>query len=165
MSTSVTPSEEIVKSRVHAIAGSFSLTLITLFFTSSVVVELAGDHGAIATVKQWILYGVAVLIPSMMITGGTGRAMIGRRRAPVLRGKQRRMIAAAVIGITILIPCAIILQRLAAAGDFGATFSVIQGIELAGGAVNITLLALNVRSGMLLTGRIRRRKPSKVSVA
>jgi hypothetical protein len=154
-----------VKSRVHAIAGSVSLTLITLFFTSSIVVELVGDHGAIATVKQWILYGVAVLIPSMMITGGTGRAMmIKRRRAPALRVKQRRMIAAAVIGITILIPCAIILQRLAATGDFGATFSVIQGIELVGGAVNIVLLALNVRSGMLLTGRIRR-KPSKVSVA
>jgi hypothetical protein len=148
---------------VHVIAGALGLTLVTLFFTASVIVEVAGDDSAIADVKRWILYGVAILIPSMVITGASGRSLIARRRGPLVRVKQRRMIAIAVIGLIVLTPCAVFLQRLSAGGEFGPTFMVVQLVELVGGAVNITLMGLNVRAGLLLTGRIRRQRPSRAA--
>lgn len=154
-----------MKKRVHAIAGMLGLTIIVAFFTSSSLVELFGDHGAVATVKQWIVYGLFLLVPAMAVTGASGRALIGRRRGPRLRVKQRRMIAIAVLGLAVLTPCAVVLRNLSAAGDFGGMFVAIQAVELVAGAVNITLMSLNVRDGMLLTGRIRRRRPAPVPVA
>jgi hypothetical protein len=148
--------------RIHATAGSLGLALIATFFTATTVVELFGDEDAIAAVKRWILYGVAVLIPLMMITGGSGRYLMGHRRGPLVRTKLRRMIVIALIGLAVLTPCAVLLQRLSADGDFGAMFTAVQIVELAGGAVNICLMSLNIRDGMLLTGRIRRRRVSKV---
>ncbi|MGH4025976.1 MAG: hypothetical protein ACRDRV_15480 [Pseudonocardiaceae bacterium] len=142
-----------MKSRVHAVAGFVGLTLIVLFFTSSVVVELIGDEHAVARVKTLILFGVLILVPSMMVTGGTGRILAGRRDSPLIRAKKKRMVAVAVIGLTVLVPCAVILQRLAVAGEFDTAFYTIQIVELIGGAVNITLMGLNVRAGRLLAGR------------
>jgi hypothetical protein len=149
-------------SRAHAAGGILALTLITTFFVSSVVVELFGDEHAVVLVKTLILLGVFVLAPGLMVTARTGRVLAGRRRGPLVRGKKRRTVAAAVIGITVLIPCAVLLHRLSAAGHFGAAFYGIQAVELAGGAVNITLLALNVRGGLRLAGRTGRRVPVAV---
>lgn len=154
----------MIKSRVHAIAGTLGLTLITVFFTATVIVELVGDDQAITAVKQWILYGVLLLIPCMAITGGSGRSLIGKRRGPLIRVKQRRMVAIAAIGLGVLTPCAIALQNLSADGDFSTTFYLLQAVELIGGAVNIALMSLNLRAGLLLTGRIRRKKPARTRV-
>ncbi|RZS31186.1 hypothetical protein EV193_11565 [Herbihabitans rhizosphaerae] len=154
-----------MKKRVHAVAGTLGLTLITTFFVASVLVEVGGDHDAIASVKTLILYGICVLVPSMAITGGSGRSLMGKRRGPRILGKQKRMIAIAAIGLGVLTPCAILLQRLSAENDFGAAFTTLQAIELAGGAVNIVLMSLNLRDGLLLTGRIRRRRSSTTGVA
>ncbi|MGH4024076.1 MAG: hypothetical protein ACRDRV_05770 [Pseudonocardiaceae bacterium] len=142
-----------MKSRVHAVAGFVGLTLIVLFFTSSVVVELIGDEHAVTRVKTLILFGVLVLVPSMMVVGATGRILAGRRDSPLIRAKKKRMIGVAAIGLTVLVPCAVVLQRLAVAGDFDTAFYAIQTVELIGGAVNIVLLGLNVRAGRLLAGR------------
>lgn len=140
-------------SKVHAVAGTIGLTLIVLFFTSTIVVELAGDESAVARVKTLILIGVLILVPSMMATGGTGRALAGRRTAPLIQAKKRRMAVVVAIGLAVLVPCAIALQRLSASGDFGPVFYAIQLVELAGGAVNITLIGLNIRDGRRLAGR------------
>lgn len=142
-----------MKSRVHAVAGFVGLTLIVLFFTSSVVVELIGDEHAVARVKTLILFGVLVLVPSMMVVGATGRILAGQRDSPLIRAKKKRMIVVAAIGLTVLVPCAVVLQRLAVSGDFDTAFYAIQTVELIGGAVNITLMGLNVRAGRLLAGR------------
>ncbi len=142
-----------MKSRVHVIAGVLGLTLIVLFFTSSIVVETIGDEHAVGRVKTMILFGVLVLVPSMMVTGATGRILAGKRENPLIRAKKQRMVAVATIGLTVLVPCAVTLQRLSAAGDFGTVFYIIQAVELVGGAVNITLMALNIRDGRLLAGR------------
>lgn len=147
-----------MKSRVHAIAGILALTLISLFFTSSVVVEIFGDDDAVALVKTVVVGALFVLVPSLAITGGTGRSLSGTRlRAPLIQRKQRRMAGAAAIGLTVLVPCAVILQSLAADRDFGTAFAVVQAVELVGGAANITLLSLNVRDGRLLTAARRRK--------
>lgn len=153
-----------MKKRVHMVAGSLGLALITTFFISSVLVELFGDDAAIAQVKRLILIGIVVLVPSMMITGASGQALRGARRGPRILIKQRRMIAIAATGLLVLVPSAITLDRLASAGTFDTTFTLIQIVELVGGAVNITLMGLNFRDGLLLTGRIRRRPRSPLVV-
>lgn len=149
-----------MKSRVHAVAGVLGLTLITLFFTSSIVVEIVGDDRAVAAVKTTILFALFVLVPSIMIAGGTGRSMAGKGENAIIRRKKRRMIAIAAIGLLVLVPCAVTLQRLAVGGDLGTAFYVVQVVELVGGAVNISLMCLNVRDGRTLTSgrRVRARK-------
>lgn len=142
-----------MKSRVHAVAGILGLTLITLFFISSVTSELIGDEQLISQVKKMILFGVLILVPSMIVTGASGRVLAGKRSAPRIRVKKRRMAVIAVIGLTVLVPCAVVLQRLAAGGDFGSTFYMLQAVELIGGGINITLMGLNVRDGRVLAGR------------
>ncbi len=154
-----------MKTRVHAVAGAVGLVLVTTFFLVSVAVEVRGDPALVANAKTFILYGVCLLIPTMAVTGASGRSLMGDRRGPRVLVKQRRMIAIGAIGLLVLTPCAILLYGMAAAGDFGAAFVVLQGVEFVGGAVNIVLLGLNFRDGMLLTGRIRRRKPTSAKTA
>jgi hypothetical protein len=147
-----------MKRWAHAVAGTLALTLITLFFTASVLAEAFGDGHAVAVVKTAVLYALAVLVPAMALTGATGRSLAApRRRAPLVRRKQRRMAAAASIGFTVLVPCAVFLWSRASARDFGTPFAIVQAVELAGGAVNIALLGLNVRDGRLLSAGSRRR--------
>ena len=70
----------------------------------------------------------------------------GGPRARIL---ERAVIVALVAPIT----CAIVLQQRAAAGLFDQTFTLVQGIELAAGAINLGLLGLNIRDGFKLTRR------------
>ena len=44
----------------------------------------------------------------------------------------------------------------AQAGQFDTSFYIVQVIELIAGAVNITLLGLNMRDGLRLSGKLRR---------
>jgi hypothetical protein len=67
------------------------------------------------------------------------------------------MAAAAAIGLLVLVPCALALRVFAADGRFDTVFAVVQAVEFLGGAVNITLLSLNVRDGRLLTAAALRR--------
>lgn len=146
-----------MKKRVHAVAGAVGLILITTFFVTTLAVELVGDEDAIARVKSLILIGICVVVPSMAATGGTGNLLSRNKKAPAVRRKLRRMIAIGSIGLLVLVPCAVILQRLAADRDFGAVFYAVQALELVGGAVNITLMSLNFRDGLVLSGRWKRR--------
>jgi hypothetical protein len=58
-------------------------------------------------------------------------------------------------GLLVLIPCAIFLDRWAAAGEFDTTFYTVQALELLAGAVNLALMGLNIRDGMTMSGRFR----------
>lgn len=66
-------------------------------------------------------------------------------------------------GIFILIPAALYLAMLASRGAFGTAFYAVQAIELLAGAVNLSLMALNIRDGFRLTAgrRARRRATGK----
>ncbi|NKJ44876.1 MULTISPECIES: hypothetical protein [unclassified Novosphingobium] len=68
--------------------------------------------------------------------------------------KLRRMPFVAATGLLILIPSAYFLAQKAQVGRFDASFYVVQVIELISGAVNIMLLGLNMRDGLMLKGRI-----------
>ena len=58
-------------------------------------------------------------------------------------------------GILILIPAALFLASKARADEFDGIFYLVQALELIAGATNITLLGLNMRDGLKLTGRLR----------
>jgi hypothetical protein len=148
-----------MKSRFHALAGIAATALVATFMTATIIVEvIIREKAAILGVKTAILFALIILIPCVMIAGGTGRSLAVGRTSPLLKAKKRRATLIAVIGITVLVPCAITLRILAADARIGPAFIVVQAIELAGGTVNLTLLIRNARAGRLLTAARRRRR-------
>lgn len=139
--------------RLHAVSGGLALLMISTFFTTTIISELSGDTALITTVKQGIAYGLLLLVPAMAAVGLAGRRLAGSSTAEIIQRKQRRMAVIAANGLLVLLPCALTLAWLASKGDFGSLFSVVQGIELLAGGVNITLLALNMRLGLQMTHR------------
>lgn len=147
-----------MKTKIHAFAGALALLMICLFWTSTILSEMFGSTEQIVLVKTTILQGMAILIPAMAITGGSGFSLGGKWKTPLITNKKRRMKIATGNGILILVPSAFFLAMRAEAGNFDTTFVVVQAIELLAGATNITLLGLNMRDGLSM----RNRKASKV---
>ena len=85
--------------RIHGIAGLAALLLIGLFFSATVFVELRGDEAAIVGVKQAILYGLVLLVPTMIVIGLSGRAVTAGRHGRLIATKQRRLVIAAANGL------------------------------------------------------------------
>lgn len=135
---------------IHKLAAATAFMLILMFFSASLMAELVADTGTIARVKAVIVYAVWLLLPAMAIAGLTGARLAGGRTTPVLQRKQRRMPIVAANGLLILLPAALYLNHLAAAGDFGLRFYSVQALELLAGLVNLSLLALNIRDGRRL---------------
>ena len=147
-----------MKISIHAIAGVFGMVMIVTFFLSTISVELWGNHADIAFVKRMIVYGLFILVPAMIITGMSGRAVVGARQGRLIKTKMRRMGFIAANGLLILVPCAIILNNLANAGNFDTVFYTVQTVELLAGAINISLMGLSSRDGLLLTGRLKKKR-------
>ncbi|MCB4456723.1 hypothetical protein [Leisingera sp. McT4-56] len=144
-----------MKTRVHAFAGGIGFLMILLFWTSTAFSELFASHEAIAAVKALILRGMFVLIPAMIIVGGSGMAMGRRRKDAPARAKKKRMPVIALNGLLILVPAAWFLAGKAAAGEFDGTFYAVQVVELIAGAGNLAMMGMNIRDGLKMTGRIR----------
>lgn len=149
-----------MKAKVHAAAGALALLTICIFWSATAITELFGDQAAVAAVKNGILAGMLVLIPAMVAAGASGFSLGKGWRSPAVQRKKLRMKIIAANGILILVPSAAFLATKAAAGAFDAAFVTVQAIELAAGAVNITLLSLNMRDGLAL-----RRKPAQSKAA
>ena len=100
--------------------------------------------------------------PALAITGVSGFRMAGASADPTIARKRRRMPVIAANGIFVLIPAALYLAMLASRGEFGPLFYGVQAIELIAGAVNLTLMSLNIRDGLSLTANKRaRRQPTR----
>lgn len=98
-----------------------------------------------------------LLIPAMAIVGGSGFSLSTDRRGRLIDTKKKRMPIIGANGLLILIPCAFFLAAKADAGEFDIVFYTVQGLELIAGATNLTLMGLNIRDGLRLTGRLRQR--------
>lgn len=146
-----------MKHRFHAIAGTTALLTILTFWTSTIISELFGSHAQITSVKTFVLYGMVLLIPSMIGAGASGASLGKGWKLPVVGHKSKRMKIIAANGILILIPSAFFLASKAQADAFDTMFYVVQAAEIIAGATNITLLSLNMRDGLALR---RRRKPA-----
>lgn len=142
--------------RIHLIAGLLAPLCIAIFFSSTVLVELFGSHADIAHLKSLIVTpGLWILLPCLAVTGASGMFLGRSRRGRLIDAKKKRMPIIAANGLLVLVPCALFLNGWAAAGSFDTTFYVIQALELVAGATNMTLLALNIRDGLRLAGRLR----------
>ena len=143
-----------MKTRIHAIAGCIGFLMIFFFWTSTAFTELFASHETVAMVKVLILKGMFILIPAMAIAGRSGTAM-GKHRTDVLASaKKKRMPIIAINGLLVLLPSAWFLADKAAAGEFDTTFYIVQVIELLAGAANLSMMGLNIRDGLTMTGRI-----------
>ena len=136
---------------IHPIAGTLALLTIVSFWLSTALSELFGSEALVVTVKSMIPWGFLILIPALMAAGGTGFQLGKAWRNPLVAVKRKRMPIIAGNGIVILIPSALYLSSKAQAGSFDAGFYIVQAIELIAGAVNVTLLGLNMRDGLKLT--------------
>lgn len=143
-----------MKSKLHALAGAIALLCIGAFWTSSLASELFFDERSVVQVKNGILRAMWLLIPAMAAAGASGFALGKGRSGRLLDAKKRRMRLVAANGILILLPSAFALASMANAGRFDALFYAVQVLELVAGAVNVVLIALNVRDGLRLGGRL-----------
>ena len=142
--------------KIHFIAGLLATLTIATFFLSTVVVELFGSHEAVAALKALIVMpGLFILVPAIAATGASGFVMAKARKGRLVEAKKRRMPFIAANGLLIMVPCAIFLNRWAAAGAFDTSFYAVQAIELLGGALNLTLMGMNIRDGLRISGRFR----------
>ncbi len=147
-----------MKTRLHGVVGFLAVAIMTTFFLSSTIVELIGNEEAVALVKRMIVYGLFILIPVMIVTGISGRAITGARQGRLIKTKMKRMIFIGLNGLAVLLPCAIVLDRLAASGTFDPIFYSLQTVEFLAGAVNMGLMGMNIRDGLLLSGRLRKKR-------
>ncbi len=143
-----------MKSKMHALLGSIALLCISTFWISTLVSELFLGQESVVAVKNGVLAAMWLLIPAMAATGGSGFALARGRRGSLLETKTRRMKLIAANGLLILLPSAFFLAKMANSGQFDTLFYTVQGLELLAGAFNVTLLALNMRDGLRLSGRL-----------
>ena len=142
--------------QAHCIAGLLATLTIGTFFISTIIVELFGSHETVAALKALIVMpGLFILLPTIAATGGSGFYLSKSRQGRLVNTKKKRMPFIAANGLLVLIPCAIFLNRWATAGTFDTTFYWVQGVELLAGAINLTLMALNIRDGLKMSGRLR----------
>ena len=142
---------------IHPVAGVVALLTIATFWLSTALSDLFGSTAAVTAVKTAIPWGFLLLIPALAAVGGSGFAMAQGARDGLIGAKRWRMPIIAANGIFVLVPSALFLAGKARAGQFDASFDVVQALELVAGGTNITLLGLNLRDGLRLTGRIGRR--------
>ncbi len=148
-----------MKRSIHRLAAVLATLCIATFFVSTILVEFLGSPDSVATVKNLIASpGLFILVPAIAIAGGSGFMLSGNRKGRLVENKKRRMPFIGINGLLILLPSAIILDQWAAAGSFDTKFYVVQGLELLAGAVNLTLMSMNMHDGLKLTGRLRLKK-------
>lgn len=145
-----------MKTKIHAMAGVLGFLTIATFWTSTLITELVGSYEAIVTLKNGILWGMIILIPSLAIAGGSGMSLGQARNGRIVLTKKKRMPFIALNGLLVLLPSAVFLAMKADAGEIDTIFYIVQGLELCVGAINLTLIGLNIRDGLRLTGRLGR---------
>jgi hypothetical protein len=142
---------------IHPVAGMLAILTIAAFWMSTVLAELFASHATVAVVKAAICWSFTLLVPALAATGGSGFASARGRRPMLVDAKIRRTQLIAANGILVLMPAAFFLAAKAKGGEFDAVFYSVQALELFAGAANIALLGLNMRDGLRMKGRFRRR--------
>ena len=142
--------------RAHLAAGLLAPLCIATFFLSTILTELFGSYAAVAQLKSLIVTpGLWIMVPLMAAAGGSGMSIARSRKGWLTDAKKKRMPLIAANGLLVLVPCAIVLDRWAAAGSFDTAFHVVQAVELAAGATNLVLMGLNAGDGLRMAGRLR----------
>lgn len=148
---------DIIARRIHPVAGGIALATIATFWLSTATTELFASDAAVIAVKRAIPWGFLILIPALAAAGGSGFGLAKGRREGVVGAKARRMRLIGANGMLVLVPAALFLAYKAGQHALDGSFYAVQALELAAGAVNVTLLGFNLRDGLRIrTGRLRR---------
>lgn len=139
--------------RLHALFAVLAFLCILTFWSATLVSELFLSAEAVNWVKQNILIGLAVFIPLLMATGASGFRLMCGRTSRLADQKFKRMPFIVLNGLLILLPSAFYLAHKAALAEFDALFYTVQIIELLAGALNLSLMTLNIRDGWRLSRR------------
>ena len=142
---------------IHPVFGGVAFLMTATFWVLTVGFELVGTEAQIIAVKSSIPFGLLLLIPAMAIVGGSGHCMANGRQTGLLGTKAKRMRLIAANGMFVLVPSALFLAWKAQAGALDRAFYAVQAIELAAGAINLTLLGISIRDGLVLTRRLPQR--------
>lgn len=142
---------------VHSTAGAIALFAIATFWISTVLSETLGSVASVVAVKSAIPWGFLILVPAVMTTGRSGFLLSKGRRGGLVGAKIKRMPIFMLNGLLVLIPSAFYLASKAKTEAFDTGFYSVQVLELLAGTVNLTILGLNTRDGLKMTGRLRRR--------
>ena len=149
---------------IHPAAGTLAILLIGIFWFSTLIAELFGTTAQIIAVKTAIPWGFLLLVPALAAAGGSGAIRSRGRRGGLIDRKMRRMPVIAANGLLVLIPAALFLSWKAGADEIDSAFYAVQALELLAGAVNFTLLALNMRDGLRMTGRLSKRPRKRLQL-
>ena len=139
--------------KIHLGATAIAMLTISAFFTFSLIAEVSGYVSFIKTVKRSILYALPIMLIAMPALAFTGKQLAGNSKHPKVIEKMNRMKFIMLNGL-ILIAHAIYLYYHAHYQVIDNTFMMIQFSELFFGGLNLTLIGLNIRAGMLLSGRL-----------
>lgn len=139
--------------KLHAALGAGAALCVASFWGATVISELFLSHAAVAAVKHAIVLGLWLMIPLMAAAGISGGLLARGRTGRLIQRKALRMRFVAANGLVVMLPCALFLDARAAAGIFDAGFYLMQGLELAVGALQLALLSLNLRDGLALSRR------------
>jgi hypothetical protein len=104
----------------------------------------------IILIKSLIAFpGIFILAFSMMFAAITGNLLAKKvKKRRLIEIKKKRMPIIGLLGIFVLIPAALYLNHLASNNIFNINFYIVQGIELLAGAINFTLLFLNIKDSI-----------------
>lgn len=147
--------------RAHATASFAAVFILASFWTSTVVSELFFDWAAVGRVKTAIVGAIPFLMVALATAGATGSRLVAAPTRGLPKQKLQRLRVIASNGMLCLVPCAVILWQLSRQAEPSGWFYGVQALELAAGAVNLTLIGLNVRDGRRL--RRPRRAPVEAS--
>ena len=141
--------------KAHFIATIIAGLTITTFFSLSLIAEIRGDIQFIKSIKKFILYALPIMVIAMPMLKITGDKLAGKSTNPIILAKKRRMKLMIVNGIG-LITLAVFLYYRSHFQTIDNVFLVAQIAEFGFGLGNLTLIALNARSGMQLSGKLKR---------
>ena len=144
--------------KIHVIATVIAIMTIATFFVSSLVAEINGSETFLRKVKAAILFSLPILLITMPALGVTGNKLAGKSQNPTVLAKRKRMRFVFVNGIT-LITLACFLYYRSHYQTIDSIFLVAQVAEFALGLTNLTLIGLNIKSGLQLSGRLKKHKP------
>ena len=138
--------------RLHPIAGVIGFATILTFWLSTVTSELFGSTAVVAAVKETIPWGFLIVVPALAIAGASGFRIAGASSDP--RIDEEKAPHAVHRGERSFHSHA----GRALSGGAGVARRVrddllcVQAIELVAGAINLTLMSLNIRDGLELDG-------------
>ena len=140
---------------LHIIATLIAVITISTFFITSLRAEIIADETLIKSVKTGILYSLPILLIVMPSLAISGNKLAGQSKHPTILKKLKRMKFVMLNGI-ILISLAVFLYYRANYISIDNTFLFAQIAEFIFGLSNLTLIGLNIKSGLQLSGKLKK---------